>query len=58
MLEATSAAVEEWMLAPEFDARLFCYFPCADLTPDLASQACLSYPGKVSEYGSHRVWRD
>lgn len=44
MLEASSAAVEEWMLSPEFDAKLFCYFPCADLTPDLASQASTTLP--------------
>ncbi len=39
MLEASAGMVEEWMLSPDFDAKLFCYFPCADLTPDLASQA-------------------
>ena len=38
MLESPAGLVEEWMLSPDFDAKLFCYFPCADLTPDLASQ--------------------
>lgn len=51
MLEATSSAVEEWMLAPDFDARLFCYFPCADLTPDLASQA------RSNPLFSEQYWR-
>jgi hypothetical protein len=34
MLEAPGAAVEEWLLSPEFDAKLFSYFHCTDFTPD------------------------
>ena len=38
MLEAAGPAVEEWLLSPEFEARLFSYFPCTDITPALANK--------------------
>ena len=38
MLEAGGPAVEEWLLSPEFEARLFSYFPCTDITPALANK--------------------
>ena len=38
MLEAAGPAAEEWLLSPEFEARLFAYFPCTDITPALANK--------------------
>ena len=38
MLEASGAAVEEWVLLPEFEARLFSYFPCTNITHALANK--------------------
>jgi hypothetical protein len=39
MLEASGAAAEEWLAAPDFEGRLFAYFPCTDITPALANKA-------------------
>lgn len=41
MLEATGDAVSEWLLSPNFEARLFSFFPCTDITPNLANKVCI-----------------
>ena len=38
LLEASGAAVHEWLLSPAFEARLFSFFPCTNLTPSRAKQ--------------------
>ena len=45
MLEASGPAVEEWVLLPEFEARLFAYFPCTSITPALANKVSAAPDG-------------
>lgn len=41
MLEATGADVCDWLLSDGFEARLFTFFPCTDITTAVANQARL-----------------
>lgn len=42
MLEANGAEVAEWLLSPGFEAKLFSFFPCADIP--LASASKVASP--------------
>jgi len=57
-LEAPGGAVASWVLAEEFEARLFGFFPCTDILPSVAnsgqSPAALATVGALLDDPGHQ----
>ena len=39
MLEAAGPEICDWLVSEAFEARLFTFFPCTDITPSMANKA-------------------
>lgn len=57
MLEAPGTDVCEWLLSDNFEARIFTFFPCTDITPTVANQASRGRVGRWRAGQGHALGR-